>query len=286
MARRKFLFSGAVLAGIAMTGLAPPARADFEVMLNYGGATITLDGTTQTVSASGGASTSGAIITYKAGQIKVWNLTISPNGSSGGFTIDATIAQSNSPGVNNVATIGLSSLDITNQTGVNGNSTLTITTGDTGFTQPTGSNTVGVTSTISATAAGTNSADATVIFHSYVDTTNKQFGTQAGTPGITFTVTPGNSNHDNSFAFLSGQPIPYSITQVAQITLANGDALTDGSSGTTVTAPAPASMMLALSALPILGGVYLRRAVRRRPVGNGTFPAGVEGSASSGKSPP
>jgi hypothetical protein len=214
---------------------------------------------------SGGASVGSALIDYSTpGTISIYNLTISNTGTTGGFKVKATIADSNSPGVNNVASIDLSSLTITNQTGVSGNSTLTMTTGDTGFTQPTGPN-VTVTSTISGTTAGTNSANASIQFDSYLDTTNTQFGTQQLLiPTIHLDpIAPGSSQSGNSVGTLVGTPIPYSLTQVAQITLANGDKLTDGSSGTTVTAPAPAGLLLALSCIPVLVARPLLRRVRR-----------------------
>ncbi len=262
MLRCKFLFLWAILAGIAMCGLAPPARADFEVQFSYGGATILIDGTTQSVSVSGGAAmpAAGSIDFSTPGTITINSLTISPNGTTGGFAVSATIADSNSPGANNIASIDLSSLSIKNKTGITGNSTLTITSGDTGFTQPTSPPAVLLASTISATAAGTNSHSATVTFNSYLDTTNQQFGEGQGTPTIALgPITAGNSASGNSLAYLSGTPIPYSLTEVETVTLANGDKLTDGSSGTTATAPAPTGLSLALSGLPVLGVFYLRR---------------------------
>jgi len=254
---RKMLLFAAMTAAAVLLG-PPSARADFEVEFTFGGATILVDATTQTVTSSGGASTAGASFNFSAGTVSINNLTISPTGATGGFKISATIADSNSPG-GKVATIDTSSLSILNQTGTAGNSTLVLTTGDTGFTSPSGPS-VGLTSTISATAAGTNSANASVLFNSYLDTTNAQFGTQQGTPTILLSpLSPGSSLSGDTSAALTGTPSPYSLTEVAKITLANGDKLTDLSSGTTVV-PAPAGLALALTGLPLLGlGGWLRR---------------------------
>jgi hypothetical protein len=259
MLRRKFLFV-AVLSGIAIAGPAPPVRADFEVQFSYGGATILLDGTTSKTTVSGGASQGTAFVDYSTpGTISVLNLKVGPDATHY-FLVSATIADSNSPGTPTVATIDLSSLTIQNKTGAS--NTLSITTGDTGFTAPVGTS-VAVNSTISATAGGTNGSKATVIFNSYLDTSNAQFGKQQGTPTINLTIAPGASQSDNSGADLNAAITPYSLTQVAQISLANNDKLTDGSSGTTVTVPAPPALFLALSALPALGLPYVRRRRKR-----------------------
>jgi hypothetical protein len=268
MFRRKFFSLGAILAGVVIAGLAPPAQADFVVQFSYNGAQIKIDGTTGTVTTSGGASVSGASIdTSTAGSIGINNLTVSTSGTTGGFKISATIADSNSPGTPDAATIDLSSLRIKNQNSGAGSGTLTVTTGDTGFTAPVGQ--VNLTSTMSATASGLNAQNASVTFNSCLDQTNTQFGTSGsgvtGTPTINFTVAPGNSGPPNppgpnSYAVLTVSQTPYSLTQVAQFTLANGDVLTDGSSGTTVTSPAPAGLVLALTGLPcLLLGRWLRR---------------------------
>jgi MYXO-CTERM domain-containing protein len=263
MLLRKFLFA-VILVGIVMAGLAPTARADFEIQLSYGGATITLDGTTATTSTSGGASTSGALIDYSTpGTISVSTLRVSPTGTTGGFTISATIAESNSPGTPGVAFIDIESLIIQNQTGAN-NKTLTITSGDTGFTAPGGSPfpNVWVTSTMSATTSGGNSSNATVVFNSYLDNTNTQFGTQQGTPTINLVnIAPGTSQSLTTTALLNANPTPYSLTQVVQVTLASGNKLTDGSGGTTVTpTPEPSSLVLAgLGLIGLIGYGWTRR---------------------------
>src|SRR5262249_47009618 len=160
------------------------------------------------------ADVSNAAISYAASKITIHNLVVSPTGTTGGFSIDATVAISNSPGSATVAKLSLSSLTILNQTGVDGNSTLTITTGDTGFTSPV-QNPVNLKSTISATADGGNSSNATVVFNSYLDTTNTQFGTQQGAPTITLNgIAPGESQSLNTFASVNAATTPYSLTQI------------------------------------------------------------------------
>jgi hypothetical protein len=258
MMRHKFQLLGAVLVSIALAGTAPPARADFEVQFSFGGASVLIDATTGQITYSGGAKSSGLIYIASPTEVDITSLVVSPNGSSGGFKVTATVAESNSPGAENVATLSLSSLKIVNQGATTG--TLTVTTGDTGFTQPK-QNPALLTSTMSATASGTNNATNSVVFNSYLDTTNTQFGQQQGSPTITLSVAPGVSGSDNESAFVNASQTPYSLTQVAQFTLAGGNYFTDGSSGTTVTAPAPAGILLVLSGLPLACLFYLRRRV-------------------------
>jgi len=266
MTCRKFLFL-AVLTGLAMAGPAPPARADFEVQFSYGGAAITIDVTTQTASATGGASLAGATIHYNsASKVTITGLTVDPNagtdGNSGGFTINASVSTTNSPGLPTIATISTSGLGIMNQTGVNGNSTLTITTGSTGFAAP-ATNPVILTSTASVSADGTNGANASLVFNSYLNANNSQFGTgPPGAPTITLSpVAPGASASGNTSATVPLTATPYSIVQVGQYTLGNGDDFFDGSTGTNVMpTPAPTGLVLALSAMPVLCfGAWLRR---------------------------
>jgi hypothetical protein len=261
--RRKFQLLAAILAGIAMAGLAKPARADFEVVFEFGGAKVTLDRTTSTTTTSGGASTSGATIDYSvAGEITVTGLVVSPTGTTGGFKISSTIADSNNPGTSKVAEITLSSLQMTNRSGSSG--TLTITEGDTGFTAPAGN--VTLHSTISATASGLNLSDGTVVFNSYLDTNNGQNTTSGagvnGTSTINLTIAAGNSKSGNADLTLSNIGTPYSVTEVGKFTLGgtstHNDQYTDGSTGTDVLAPAPSGLVLAASAV-LLTLPFLRR---------------------------
>jgi hypothetical protein len=247
-------FSLAFLLGLALfLGRGSPARGDFEVIFSYNGATITLDGTTQQTTATGGASLGGALIDYSTpGTISISNLTISTTGTSGGFRVSATVADSNSPGSGTAATIDLSSLSIQNRSSAQG--TLTITTSDTGFTAPTGQ--LSLMSTISATAAGTNKASAQVTFNSSVSFANSTFGT----PQINLSpITPGSSLSGNSALVVNVTSTPYTLSQVEAVTLGAGDKLTDGSTGTTLIVPAPSGLTLLLCGLPCLGIGLWRR---------------------------
>jgi len=258
-----FLPAMALLAAaIVVLATPPPARADFKVRFTYMGAVITLDDTTSSSTATGGATLSGATVTYTAGKITVNNLVIDPNGTSdgntAGYSISATIATSNSPGSPFVAKISESGLNIMNQSGVNGLGLLTIDTTSTDFVSP-GLPKGFLTSTVSASADGLNGTTASLTFNSYLDSTNAEFGTQQGTPTIgPLALSAGNSVSGNTFATVN-VATPYSLSQTELISLNNGDLLFDGSSGTSLTTPAPPGLALALAGLPFVALGWLRR---------------------------
>jgi hypothetical protein len=205
-----------------------------------------------TTTTAGGASASGATIDYSVpGTITVTNLVVSPTGTTGGFKLSSTITDSNSPGTT-VATIDLSSLTIVNQSGAT--NTLKILNGDTGFTSPTGA-TGSLESSISASASGQNTGTATVVWSSFFDNTNAQFGTQQGIPGepVTLTIAPGKTKSSDLTGSVGPVTAPYSLTESASITLAAGDKTTDLSGVTTLTVPVPAGIALVLSGMPVLG---------------------------------
>jgi len=247
-----------VAAGLLAT--TSPASANFIVKFDYGGGQITIDGTANTVTATGGASVSGAIITATATEIDILNLVVSSTGTTGGFKLSGSIADSNSPGTT-VGTIDFSSLKVTNQTGVSGFNTLTIATGDTGFTSPVG-NPITLTSSASVTASGTNSHNGSLVMNSYLDHTNTQFGTPAGGAAPTVTINPiapGASGSGNTSALISGSGT-YSLTQIAQFTLWDGDKFTDIGGATTAAVPAPVGLAFVLSGVPFFGlGAWVRR---------------------------
>jgi len=254
------------LVGAATLGAPTKSHANFQVQFNYLGGSILVDGTAMTASASGGASLSGATIIYSAGQIQILGLTVSNLGTTGGFKLNATVAQSNSPGASDLATIDISNVTIKNQTtlaqtgGVSAFSDLFFKIGDTGFLSPGGDPSAPVISSMSATASGTNTHNASLSMTSYLDNTNAQFGTQQSTPTINLTVGPGASQSDNKLAYLNTAPTPYSLTEVGKVTLFSGERLVDGSSATTVTTPAPGGLVLALACLPVLGvGAWVHR---------------------------
>jgi hypothetical protein len=257
----------AVVVGVSIFfGPAVPARADFEVQFSFGGATITFDNTTGTYSTAGGASVSGATMngvalsggtfTPVAGTMTISGLVISPSGTTGGFKVNTTVTDSNSPG-SSVATIDFSSLSIKNQSGASG--TLSVLNGDTGFTSPTGAKGT-LESSISASAAAANGSNATVKWASFIDTTNAQFGTQQGIAGepVTLTIAHGGTKSSDLFGSVTPTPTPYSMTEQLSITLANGDSLTDLSGVTNLTVPVPAGIALVLSGMPVLGLGWLR----------------------------
>jgi hypothetical protein len=233
----------------------PRAYADFEAQFSFEGATILVDGTTGTITTSGGASTSGSTITFSPGTISISNLVVSPTGTtstSGAHMISSMTVSSNSPGGSG-AQIGISSSSITN-VGTFASGNLTITVGDTGFTSPSGIVTSFQDNLSSVTAAATNHLDAFVTFTGSLDNTNTQFGTQQSLPMLNFSIPPGMTQFGSAGPGFANASAPYSLTEVATINLATHDpggtpeSLTalNGTTGigSISTAPEPSSMLL------------------------------------------
>jgi len=222
---------------------APLAFADLVTQFSFDGATITVDGTTQTVTTSGGASTAGSGITFGSGLMLISNLTVSPTGTTGGFTIE-TFAQSNSPagGCCTFPTLDVNGFQSHNLSGATG--TLTITTGDTGFTLPPGKFPT-LTSSVEAVAANINGSNATFGFTTFLDTTNAQFGTGQSVVSGSMNLGIGLGQTIVNTAPVNPGTTPFSLTDVATITLANGDFLSGASISTTVTTvPEPSTWLL------------------------------------------
>jgi hypothetical protein len=250
--------SGALLAAVLFLGRPSSALGDFEVVFDHGGAPITLDAKTQKPTLSEGESTAGTSVIYSVGQITFLNLIDSPNGFSDGFNISATIVGSNSPATSTAAAISLSRLSNKNQS--SGRGTLSIISGDTGSTAPTGK--VTLTGTTSALAFGTNASNVADSFISYLETTNTQFGEQSSAhpidPAI---IAASTSESGNTYSKLDITHTPYSIPEVEKVSLGGGDRPTVVSSETDVFLPSPSGLALVLAAVPFLGAVFWRRSL-------------------------
>jgi len=285
MMRCKFTFLAAILAGFAMAGLAPPAAlADFELSITVGTQSVTYDATSNagaglvtvvgaptTNAINGGnfaAQTGGgyAVNTFAAppgtNNIQVVNLQFD------GYTFSATMAASNSPGSVNGANFTLSGLTITNTNSaaaILANPALgsvQIAGTNTGYVVPTGAH--GIFSITLSGLGAQNVVGDTVSQTGFLDTGNRSFFTTTPpaqpTPTLTAALTTSGFALNGSTT-VTPTPIPYSLTDVLTLNLASGSAIVDVSSAITVTSPAPAGLVLALTSLPCLA---IGRWVRRR----------------------
>jgi len=137
---RKFLFL-AVLAGLAMAGLAPPVRADFTVRFSDSagdGVTVSWNGGTPVVSGVTGTTNVGSGANFFAaspGPGFTENITVVNLNLGGNFAITASASNSNTPGSAGLAQISMGSISIAYKGLVS--DTLTIDEQSTGFAQPT-----------------------------------------------------------------------------------------------------------------------------------------------------
>jgi len=267
MIRRKFLFLAA-LTGLAIAGLAPPARADIQISLTSGSQTIYMQNP------------------VSSGPVIIPAFSFGP----GNLLITTATGTSNSPGNPlfsfNTAGIGnTNTLDIENLTG--STQTVTITVSSQGFTSPNSPPPLMVTDTVSGTVLfGTVTGTA----QGFADATNTLVGTTTGAGGIPILPTvPGTGGALPGTAFsapllnfsgttgtsfaASGAAVgfspdgnTYSLTFTETITLsAFASVQLTGGNVQTFATPAPAGVLLALSGLPFLGAIsWMRR--RKNPV--------------------
>jgi hypothetical protein len=238
----------ALAAATAVGGLASSARAAFEMTLS------TSDGAAPvTVVDNGVGDTNPAV-----GQITF-------SGAIGNFATVITAGTSNSPGANGAAI--LQTHDISVRDTSTKKDTLSVTMGDTGFTNPAGAG-LELGSSFAGTFLSSVAGD-NVTFQSYADASDSQFGT-ATTAGL-HTATLNNASPapvsfdtaDRTSSFASTGP--YSLSDVTTITLSqNGQANVSGTTDVVSGAGAPVPEPASLSILGIGVGALLASRRRRR----------------------
>jgi len=216
----------AVLVGAATLGSPTQAHAGFTLSVTDGTntANITDNGSGDLDSAAGSIIFSGAL---------------------GVFNINITVGTSNAPGTPSLAQLTINNTSITT-TGFTGSKTLTFTLEDTGFTAPTGSS-LSLLSQVSTTQLPSNT---NVTYQSFL---NNNGGTQ-----LSLNTVGGTSGSDP----VNISSSPFTLKSVTAFALTGtGSSETVQFTGlTAVAVPAPAGVVLALTAAPFLGlGCWLRR---------------------------
>jgi len=219
---RNFLpLAAAVLIGAATLGAPTQAHAAFTLTLHETG----FSDVTITDNGVGDASLATGVISF--------------SGSFGDFNVQVTTGSSNSTSGTQPAQLTINSLSITGAS----SSSLRLTLTDTGFTAPS-SGLAGVRNQLSSTQIPQGT---TVTYQSTVAGTATPQLSLNGVGGVV------------GFASVNIGATPYTITSVTNLTL--GAAGTVQMTGITqVAVPAPAGVVLALTAVPFLGlGSWLRR---------------------------
>jgi len=241
---KKFVILGAVAAALFCT--APAAQATLTVKLSVDGGTNFLVPTSGSLTGSG-----------------VTTATFNVGGTI--FTVTGT---SNAPLGVQPAQISQVQVALNNTTGTSAAFNLVVAVSDTNFTTPSGPTTL--TSSLSgAIAAGAVSSTGTTNFQSVIDYNNNLFG---GLPiggvasGNTFSTGVQNftitSSFNNTVAAATTATIPFALSNefhVSSLTLGAGAQYTLTGT-TTLAVPEPATMVAALTGLPLLGiGAWARR---------------------------
>jgi len=248
---RKSMTLMAILAGLAMAGLASPAQAAFEI-------SVYVNGVNQGVSASGSNTAFFAI-----GSVTGFNYNISSFTNWSGTP--ASGVESNT--ANNQITV---TAPITTP------ETVTIVISESGWVAPTGplalSSSAGgsiASAAGSLTMSATNQGFVDSSFGNGVAGLNPA-GTSTTLANASATSTPGNTgtlNYNPSpSTVLAAGGTPFTLTQVFTFSAGTGQTVATGStfdvSGSVSVAPVPvpAGLVLALTGLPCLGaGTWLRR---------------------------
>jgi hypothetical protein len=224
----KWLPCMAVLAGAIMLSGPPAAHATFTL-------TITDVGTssTTTITGSGGNVATGGFIT-------VGNFKVSLSGSSS--------APNNSPADVNQVTLN------TNYTG-SGADTLKVTIKDDGFTGFASGQVGTLNTSITSTSEAANATANVTGF--YTD----GGGTTTGAASVSGAVGAPNTLHDGSSkTFTTGGGATFTLGSELDISVTGPSSNNDYNIDTNVIVPAPASVVMAFSALPFLGlGAWVRR---------------------------
>lgn len=236
MLRRKFLLLGAVLMGIAMAGLAPPARANFALRYSTDG---------------GGTWTTGVVnmpvLFVGGGTIAVTSTSNGPLGSS----LDLLVSG-----------VQVANGDLRIQASLDG--LLTMPPPETLTYHYTGGNLIVNNGQNPSMTINTFTGE------TWIDQSNQLFGGATGGPAgaivIADTLAQSIPAGPTSTGFSGSSP--YSITTELHLnlTVSNAsDSLSADLNNTISAAPAPAGVVLVASSVPFLGLVWRRRRNKSKP---------------------
>jgi hypothetical protein len=185
------------------------------------------------------------------------------NGPFGDFTVTVLSSASNSPGSPPEAFLLSSNTSVVNNAA--GPRTLYIDIGSTDFASPAGSTHMHSSAGTTTTTSG--AGQSTWTFQSWANNDNGQFSHAGFTGGsqVLDISTGGSSDNDSIEVDFLTLTDPYSLVQRYEITLAAGGRI-NFSTQTQIhggpfhpVVPEPATVLAALTGLPVLGGLWLRR---------------------------
>lgn len=254
---RRLFLTAAVVA--AVVGLPPPrADAAFLVSLSQSGAT------TKTFDLDNAATVAAYFDVDDLGN-GVTQYSLNGTVMVGDYKIWGSFVKTNFPGTPEGARLGIGNATVTRKSGTYGDP-LTIAVTQTDFTLPTDNVMVGLTGSGNFGSGANPNASATLT--SLVDLGNTAYGQNADSSQLrsasatlgTVGSGTGVEAFSNPFAITN----PYSITTTMMVSgLGVGQSVSGLNAETLVHAPAPAGLVLAAGAVPILG--LIRRRFREAP---------------------
>jgi len=235
---RNFLpLAVAALIGAAILGAPTQANAAFQLALQEAG----INGGAITVVSSGSD--------FQAGGITF-------SGVYGDFTVSILGGTSNNGALQ--SNILSSTTSVTNNDGAG--KTLNLFVTQTNYTLPTGTS-LAVESGLGGSLIGISTVTLAGIFQAYADKNNNALGLTDFTNG-TQTATQSGTTYDTGSAVgaFTRLATPYSLTSVARLTISAGGTVNYSDHVNVTATPEPATVVLALTGLPVLGiGSWLRR---------------------------
>jgi hypothetical protein len=173
--------------------------------------------------------------------------------SFGGYTISYLSFRSNE----SAGTLSLGSYGVTNNTS---GGILTLTLTDNSMVTPS-YNILGLTSTESVSV---NSGPGTITFQSFLGTTPNQFATPLLSIGQTSSLTPTTTLVSTSTSGFTVPASTYSLTSVSTFNFGTGQSTEAFTGYSVVSTPEPATLVMTLSGLPVVGFFAWRHRRRER----------------------